>query len=160
MEERKQPHGEPWMSAEDRKVASGIAERRALDEQKRQVTFRQWWQTARPTKATVLWAFLAGAVLAIVVGFAWMGWVTGGKAQQMADSAAQNAVVARLASICVAQFNQDPAKEEKLKELQAASSSERTKYVTEQLWATIPGEAEPNSKVASECTKLLMQITP
>jgi hypothetical protein len=160
MAETKDLHGQQWTSTDDRKAAADIAERRALDEKKRQVTFRQWWQTARPTKLTVLWSFLAGAVLVIVIGFAWGGWVTGGTAQKMADTAAQKAVVAHLAPICVAQFNQDPARDEKLKELQAVSSSQRAKYVTGQSWATMPGETEPDSQVASECAKLLMQITP
>ena len=86
--------------------------------------------------------------------------MTGGTTQKVADTTAQKAVVARLAQICVAQFNQDPARDEKLKELQAVSSSQRAKYVTGQLWATMPGEAEPVSQVAAECAKLLMEITP
>lgn len=60
--------------------------------------------------------------------------------------------------ICVAQFDQDPGKEQKLGELKAKSSYQRDDYVKEQGWATLPGEEKPDSKVADACAKLLMRI--
>jgi len=94
----------------------------------------------------------------MIIGFAWGGWVTGGTAQKMAEKMAEDAVVKRLAPICVVQFKQAPGKDQKLKELEKTDSWQRSEYVEKQGWATMPGEEKPDSSVASECTRLLMLI--
>jgi hypothetical protein len=128
-------------------------------EQEKKVSYRQWWDAARPTKTVVFWSWVASIILTMIIGFAWGGWVTGGTAQKMAEVMVENAVVQRLAPICVVQFNQDPGKDQKLKELQEARFYQRDDYVKDQGWATMPGEEEPDSKVADECAKLLMLIS-
>jgi hypothetical protein len=92
----------------------------------------------------------------MIVGFTWGGWVRGSTAQKMAATTAQAAVVERLTTICVAQFNLDPAKAQKLTELQATSAYERGKYVTNQSWATMPGDEKPENRVADACAKQIM----
>jgi hypothetical protein len=129
-------------------------------EQKKKVSFRKWWQEARPTKTAAFWFWIASIILTMVVGFAWGGWVTGGTARKIADTAAEDAVVARLAQVCVAQFNQDPGKNLKLEELKAAGTYQGREYVQDQGWATMPGEEGSDRKVADECVKLLMLINP
>jgi hypothetical protein len=47
--------------------------------------------------------------------------VTSGTAEAMAKETAANAVAERLGLICVAQFNQDPQKDQKLKEMKERS---------------------------------------
>ncbi len=69
---------------------------------------------------------------------------------------AEEAVVERLALICVAQFDQDSQKDQKLKELIKTDSWERDGYVEKQGWATMLGEKEPNSEVADECASQIM----
>ena len=123
-------------------------------------SFQQRWREVRPTKSLVFWSWIATVVLTMIIGSAWGGWVTGGTAQKMAEAVAENAVVQRLAPICVVQFNQDPEKDQKLIELKEMSSYQRRDYVKDQGWATMPGEEEPDSKVARECVKLLMLINP
>lgn len=120
------------------------------------VGFRQRWDKARPTKTVTFWASIAAVVLTMIIGFSWGGWVTAGSAQRMAEGAAKDAVVQRLAPICVAQFNQDLDREQKLIELQETNGFQRPGYVTDQGWATMPGEAESSSQVARECVRLLM----
>lgn len=120
--------------------------------------FRRWWSEARPTKTATFWSWVASVVATMIVGFAWGGWVTGGTAREMAKEIAEEAVVKRLAPICVVQFNQDPGKEQKLKELKGKNSYERGDYVKKQGWAKMPGEKESDSKVAEECAKLLALI--
>lgn len=71
---------------------------------------------------------------------------------------ADDAIVECLSSTCVAQFNQDPDKEQKLGELKEIRVYQRDDYVKEQGWATILGEDEPNRQVADACAKLLVQI--
>jgi hypothetical protein len=105
-------------------------------------------------KTTVFWISVAAVILTMIVGFHWGGWVTGGSVQKMID----DAVVQRLATVCVGQYNQDPGKEQKLIELNEARTYQRDDYVQEQGWATMPGEEDPDRKVADACAKLLVQI--
>ena len=108
-------------------------------------------------KLIVMGAVGGGIILAII-GFAWAGWVTGSTAEEMAEEFAQIAVIARLGPICVEQFNQDPEKDQKLKKLKGTDSWQRSKFVGEQGWATMPGEKEADSDVAGKCADLLVEI--
>ena len=105
-----------------------------------------------------LWGAAGGAVVLAVIGFTWGGWVMGGTAQTMADDAAREAVVARLAPICIEQFNQISEKDQKLQKLKDTDSWERRAYVEKQGWATMPGEKDPDSKVAKKCADMLMEL--
>ena len=120
--------------------------------------YRKRWDKVRPTKWVLVWFCLGSVIGAVIVGFTWGGWVTGGSARDMAAQSGKDAVVLRLAPICVYQFNQDPEKDQKLGELKEASRYKRDDYVREQGWATIPGEAEPDRQVSDACAQLLMQI--
>ncbi len=128
-------------------------------EQNGKVSLRQWWRDVRPTKTVVFWSWVASVVLTMIIGFAWGGWVTGGTAQTMADKIAQDAVVKRLAPMCVVQFNRDPGKDQKLTELKATGSWQGGDYVEKQGWATLAGEEKPDSAVASECARLLLLVS-
>jgi hypothetical protein len=139
-----------WDEDSDRK--------KTMEQKKKKVSFGQWWEEARPTKTVVFWSWVASIILTMIIGFAWGGWVTGGTAQKMAEAMAGNVVSQRLVPICVFQFKQDPLKDQKLKELEETSGWKRGDYVETQGWATMPGEEEPDSKVADECAKLLMLI--
>jgi hypothetical protein len=128
-------------------------------EQKREVRFQEWWSDARPTKTAVFWSWIASIVLTMIIGFAWGGWVTGGTAKSLAETMADDAVVKRLAPMCVVQFKQAPGKDQKLKDLEKTDTWQRSEYVEKQGWATMPGEEKPDSKVAAECARLLMLIS-
>src|SRR5215217_8004717 len=106
------------------------------------VTTRQRWDEFRPSKAIFFWTLVAVVALTMMVGFIWGGWMTSASAQKMANTVAKSAVVERLAPICVAQFNLDPDKDAKLLLFQQGSAYERTKYVTDQAWATLPGDTK------------------
>ena len=125
-------------------------------EQKQKLSVRQRWDAARPTKTIVFWSWVASVVLTMIIGFAWGGWVTGGTARSMAETIADDAVVKRLAPMCVTQFKQGPGMDQKLQELAKTDSWQRSEYVEKQGWATMPGEEKPDSKVATECARLLM----
>ena len=107
---------------------------------------------------TGVWGAICGAILTIIIGFALGGWVTGGTAQATAKEMAEAAVVDRLVPICVAQFNQDPEKDKKLKELEAKSSWDRDKYVKAQGWATMPFEKNPDWSISGKCVEEIMQL--
>ena len=118
----------------------------------------QRWSEARPTKTIVFWSWVASVVATMIIGFTWGGWVTGSTARTMAAVMAEDAVVQRLAPICVVQVKKDPGKDQKLNALKGLSTWERGEYVKKQGWATMPGGEEPDSKVAEECAKLLLLL--
>ena len=159
-------HTQPGFAAEkraptdNRRIRTSAPAASIEQTKPKQESFGERWRNVQPTKTTVFWLCLAAIVLTMIVGFNWGGWVRGSTAQRMATVTAQNAVVQRLATICVAQFNLDAGKAQKLTELQATSSYERAKYVTTQGWATAPGEEKPASRVADACAKQLMLLNP
>ncbi len=108
---------------------------------------------------SVFWGAIGGAIALSIIGFAWGGWVTGGTAQKMAEEMSEDAVVGRLAPICVEQYNRDSEKDQKLKELKVEISFRRDDYVEKQGWATMPGEKNPDSKVAGKCAELVIQLS-
>lgn len=104
---------------------------------------------------------MAGAIVLLVVIFS-SGWVvTSGSAGDKAKLMASQAVIDRLVPIAVAQFMRDPNKHALLKELQKLDSygmNNRGDYVKKQGWATMPGEKEPDGKVAGEAAELLVKL--
>jgi len=115
---------------------------------------RQRWDQARATKGGVFWFVVGAVALTLIVGFSFGGWVTAGTARAMAD----DAVVQRLAAVCVAQFDVTPGNTENLAELRDTSTWQRRTYIETQGWATMPGDEKPDGKVADACAKLLMQV--
>ena len=97
------------------------------------------------------WSALGGAIVLAYVGFNYGGWVTGGGAAASAKEIAADAVAARLGTICVAQFNRESQKDEKLKELKGKDSWDRGRYIEKQSWAIMPGEDKADSRVADAC---------
>jgi hypothetical protein len=124
--------------------------------QKEKVSYGQWWKQLKLSKTMVFWIGIGAVILTIVVGFYWGGWVTGNTSQRTADVSARDAVVERLAFICVAQFDLDPQKEQKLLELKEASRYQQDNYVRDQGWATMPGDEKADDKVATLCAELLV----
>jgi len=127
-----------------------------MDAKRGKVSLGRRWSDARPTKMGVFWCCVASVVLTMIIGFGWGGWVTGGTARQTAEAMARDAVVQRLAPICVVQSGRDPAKAPKLVALKDETAWQRGEFVGKQGWATMPGEQEPDRKVAEACALLLM----
>jgi hypothetical protein len=109
-----------------------------------------------PKVESTLWGAVGGAAVLAFVGFTFGGWVTGGKANELAQQKADKAVVAVLAPICVDKFRHAKNAVENLGKLNAISYSwEKGTYVSQGGWATLPGNAEPNSAVAQACAEML-----
>jgi len=104
---------------------------------------------------TGVWGAVGGAIATMIIGFAWGGWVLGSTSLDMGKEMAQNAVVERLAPICVEQFNQDPQKDKKFKEFKEIDYWKQDQYVKDQGWATMPFEKEPDSGIADRCSALI-----
>lgn len=118
---------------------------------------RQRWSSAKPSKTMTFWIALGAIVLTLVLGFTRGGWTTAATAENMAETSAQSAVVARLTPICMAQFDADSQSAVKLEELKEIGSFRRATFVQDQGWATMPGETAPDKRVASECATQLVR---
>jgi hypothetical protein len=105
---------------------------------------------------TGVWGAIVGAIIVMIIGFGWGGWVLGSTSQERADTMVAEALVARLVPMCVAQFNADAEKDTRLKELKAKSRWEMDNYVEEQGWATMPFEKEPDRRVAEVCAEQIL----
>ena len=93
------------------------------------------------------WGLAFGAVIAMIVGFAWGGWTTTGTTKKMNTEA----VLASQAAICVAQFMQQPNHEEKLKEFENVSSWKRSEFIEKGGWDIMPGQEKADSAVSRAC---------
>ena len=103
-------------------------------------------ETAAKIKYGV-WGLICGAVIAMIIGFAWGGWTTSGTTQTMT----KEAVLASQAAICVAQFVKQPNHEAKLKELEAVSSWQRAEVIEKGGWDKMPGQEKAGYAVARAC---------
>ena len=90
---------------------------------------------------------ICGAIVAMIIGFAWGGWVTAGANQKMSGEA----VLASQAAICVAQYVKEPNSQEKLKEYEAVDSYKRYEFIEKGGWDKMPGQKEASSGVAGAC---------
>ena len=105
------------------------------------------------------WGAIGGAAALAIVGFTFGGWVTGGKAAELARAQAEKAVVSALAPICVDNFRHAKNADENLGKLKAIGYSwEKGTYVSQGGWATLPGSSEPNSGVAQACAEMLSSL--
>lgn len=122
-----------------------------------------FWENLKETemsKTATAWACIASVALTMMIGFWWGGWVTNATAQKMVTSGAKTAVVNRLAAVCVAQFNLDATKDQKLTEMKALTSYKQGDYASTQGWVTLPGDTKPDGQVASQCAKLILEANP
>ena len=104
-----------------------------------------------------LWGAVGGAIAAMIVGFTWGGWVTGGTAETNATQRANKAVVAALAPVCVDKFQHAVDVSTNLEALKKADSWSQGSFVEKGGWATLPGKNPPEqvSAVAQACALLL-----
>jgi hypothetical protein len=114
----------------------------------------------KPEKAAKIkygvWGLICGAVIAMIIGFAWGGWTTFGTSQ----TRTKEAVLASQAAICVAQFMKQPNPEEKLKALEAVNGWQRAEALEKGGWDRMPGQKEAGYGVARACAdglELLMK---
>ena len=68
------------------------------------------------------------------------------------------AFIDRGAIFAVAHFLQHKKKKERLKELKETGDWQRSRYVEEGGWATMPGSESPVRGVVDECVRRLMKL--
>ena len=94
-----------------------------------------------------VWSLIAGAVIAMIIGFGWGGWTTAATTQKISAEA----VLASQAAICVAQFVNGPNHEAKLKELGELDSWKRYEFIEKGGWDKMPGQEKADYMVARAC---------
>lgn len=99
------------------------------------------------------WGVVGGAIAAIVVGFAWGGWVTGGTATEMEAASAQAAIVQAFTPLCVAKAEKQP---EQLVRLKEESSWKHDDFVVEAGWVANVNE-KYRAEVASACAAVVLE---
>lgn len=98
---------------------------------------------------------VGGALALAIIGFTAGGWVTGGTAKTMAESASVDAVVAVMTPYCVAQSKSAPNSMEVLAALKAAKSYDRREIIEKAGWATPLGSSGPNRALAISCNSAI-----
>lgn len=101
------------------------------------------------------WGAVIGSLVTMYAGFNFGGWMTNGTAVAMAKETAATAVAERLGTICVAQFDRDPAKSQKLIEMKDKDTWGKGRYIDTQSWAIMPGDEKAESGVSDACAKQL-----
>lgn len=99
---------------------------------------------------------VGGAIFTIIVGFTYGGWVTQSKAEVLARDSASRAVVAALAPICVANYNNSSDAELQLAALKKLSTWKYESFVEERGWAKMPGTKNVNTSVAKACAEMIL----
>jgi len=98
----------------------------------------QRFEQYRASKRVLLWSCAGSALLAIVIGFSWGGWMTGGSASSMAERSAAQARQELAAVVCVDRFMVAPDAGVKLAALKEITSSYgQSKFVEDGGWAII-----------------------
>lgn len=108
------------------------------------MTFPEWTKPG-------IYGVLVGAVGTTIVGFTWGGWTTGGSAEKMAQSLANDAVTQAMVPVCLDMSTADLERDAKLTTIRDATSFNRRKAVMATGWATFPGTEEPNRDLAEAC---------
>ena len=103
---------------------------------------------------------LAGAVLAVWVGFDALGWKTGAAAETLTKRGSETAVIAAYAHICTSQFNAAKDHDAQLAALTKVEKYSRGDVVAKAGYATMAGDKEPLSGVASACADQLVPDKP
>ena len=127
--------------------------------QKRSI--QQRWSDLQPSKTMLFWSCAGSVVVALVVGFSWGGWVTGGTARDMAETAGDNSRYDLASVICVEKFLAAPDARAQLAELKAIDSSYRQRqFIEEGGWALMPSTEEAARQAADLCAKVLTNLAP
>ena len=111
------------------------------------------------TKTTLVWSCVGSVVVALVIGFTLGGWVTGGTARQMQQTAGEDGRFDLASAICVERFMGQPNMREQLRELQGIRSTFRQRqFIEEGEWALMPGRDSASRQGADLCARVLANL--
>lgn len=121
----------------------------------------QRWNDLQPSKTMLVWSCVGSVAAALVVGFVWGGWVTGGTARDMAETAGEEGRYELASVICVENFLGAPDAQAQLGEFKDISSAYRQRqFIEEGGWAVMPNREDAARQSADLCAKLLAALEP
>ena len=127
--------------------------------EQRKKSFRQRWDDLQPSKTMLVWSCVGSVVAALVVGFTWGGWVTGGTAADMAQDAGDRSRYELASVICAEKFMAAADAKAQLAALKAIDSSYRQRqFIDEGGWATMPGQEKGARQTSELCAQVLDQL--
>jgi len=106
-----------------------------------------------------LWGALGGAIAITIAGFAWLGWTTGGTAETMAKTRANDAVVDALAPVCVERFQRAGGALATLAELKKVETWSQGDFIEKGGWAAAAG-APPTDQVTAVARACAILLVP
>ena len=106
----------------------------------------------------MIWGFVIGSIVTMIVGFKWGGWTTSSTTDRIAMERSTVAVTAALVPVCLEKSKADPAVAKKLGALKALTSTyDQRDAVVNDGWATV-GAGEANREVAEACAAQLAAV--
>jgi hypothetical protein len=122
-------------------------------------SIRQRWDGLQPSKTMLVWSCVGSVAVALIVGFTWGGWVTGGTARDMAQDAGDDSRYELASVICVEKFLAAPDAQVQLTELKAIDSSyAQRQFIDAGGWATMPGQEKGARQTAEICAAVLDKL--
>ncbi len=114
-------------------------------------SIRQRWDDLQPSKTMLVWSCVGSVIVALVVGFTWGGWVTGGTARGMAETAGDTSRYELASVICVERFLAAPDAAAQLAALKELSGSyQQRQFVEKGGWAVMPGQDAADRQNAAD----------
>jgi hypothetical protein len=99
-----------------------------------------------------------GALVTVIVGFGWGGWMLGSTAKQMAVKDTSTALVAVLAPMCADKFRSATEASANMAEFKKVSAWQQDSYLQKGGWATFAGMTAPDLAIAQACAKILTTV--
>ena len=99
------------------------------------------------------WGLVGGAIGAMIVGFVWGGWVTGGTADEMVSAGAESAIVQAFTPLCVVRAQEQP---EQIALLMEENSYQHDDFVIEAGWVANVNE-DFQTEVARACALAIVE---
>ena len=99
---------------------------------------------------------VAGVAATVLAGFTLGGWMTSGRADQMAADMVRAELTAVLVPHCVDQAVNDPKFKDRLALMKTVDRHTRTKILIQAGWATLLPLTDPDLVIASACMDKLI----
>src|SRR3546814_571943 len=96
-------------------------------------------------------------VLTMLLGFTWGGWVTGGTAKEMTESAVEDTRAELAAAVCVDRFLKASDVGARLASLREIDSWNRSSFMEKEGWVTLRGTEDPVPEAGDLCAEQLME---
>jgi hypothetical protein len=137
-----------------------LSKENIMSDQKK-VSLGQRWSNLQPSKTLLVWSCAGSVAAALVVGFVWGGWVTGGTARSMAETAGDQGRYELASVICVEKFLAAPDAQAQLVDFQAIDSAYRQReFIEVGGWAVMPNADKATRQSADLCAKVLAALEP